>query len=211
MTPAGMTEWGGERALVRATLRVNCLIFAAIAGLTCGLTVLAVILMAAVLPQSHAGLVVALLSVFMPGTAVGLLGACLGFTWGFVIGGIFGGTAYWLHSRHALNGGPLLLDATSDPARLPNAALRLDGSSLGVALGALGAVALVAATNWLVLRGSAAASPRARLLAEIFPGYSIDLVGSLIGAVQLFVVTYLLSRVFAGVYNTIAAKRRARH
>ena len=88
--------------------------------------------------------------------------------------------------------------------------LRLHGPSLGLAVGLMGALGLVATTNWLVLRGTAADSVHARLLSEILPGYSVDLAGSLLGAGELFVVLFLLCQVFTSVYNRIVRMRQQR-
>ena len=58
---------------------------------------------------------------------------------------------------------------------------------------------LIGTTSWLVIRGTAKHSVDASLLSEILPGYSVDLPGSLIGAAELFVVLYLVCRVFVSV------------
>jgi len=59
----------------------------------------------------------------------------------------------------------------------------------------------------LVLRGTADESVHAILLVNYLPGYSISLAGSLIGAFELFVLTWLMSLLFSGIYNRLAAAR----
>ncbi len=92
--------------------------------------------------------------------------------------------------------------AGGDP---PPAILRLHGPSLGLAIGVIGAIGLVATTTWLVLRGTAAQSTHAGLLAEILPGYTVSVAGSVVGAVELFLILYLVCMGFAFVYNRIVA------
>ncbi len=62
-------------------------------------------------------------------------------------------------------------------------------------------------TNWLVLRGTAGESVHARLLAQVLPGYAVDPVGSLIGAVELFVLLYVFCVALARIYNRIVEHR----
>jgi hypothetical protein len=62
----------------------------------------------------------------------------------------------------------------------------------------------------LVARGTAAESVHARLLSEVLPGYTVSLVGSLIGAVELFVVAYVFCRGFVTIYNWVAERRQRR-
>ncbi len=87
------------------------------------------------------------------------------------------------------------------------ATLRLSGHALGIALGGLMAAQLLLTTNWLIVRGTAEQSPHAALLKYYLPGYSVDLVGSLIGAVEIFAFTYALSLMLSGVYNKVVARR----
>ena len=61
----------------------------------------------------------------------------------------------------------------------------------------------IVTTSWLVLRGTAEESMHAVLLAQYLPGYSISVPGSIIGAVELFALTYLLCLLFSWLYNNI--------
>jgi hypothetical protein len=62
----------------------------------------------------------------------------------------------------------------------------------------------------LVARGTAAESVHARLLSEVFPGYTVSVVGSIIGAMELFVVVYVFCRAFVAIYNWVVGRRRQR-
>ena len=84
------------------------------------------------------------------------------------------------------------------------------GHGLGLALGSLMALQLFLTTNLLVIRGTADQSPHAALLINYFPGYDINFVGSLIGAVEIFAVTYILSFVLSQIYNGLVARRHRR-
>jgi len=199
-----------DRSLLRATLRVNTLIFAAIFGLLAGLVLFALGLAAGRDAGGHAGLVVALLGVFLPGFGRGWLGALAGLAWGIAAGGLLAGGIYRIHGRAVLERVDELvaLDAARDG--FPAAVLRLDGPSLGLAIGAIGALGLVVTTNWLVLRGTAGESVHARLLAQVLPGYAVDPVGSLIGAAELFVLLYVFCYALARIYNRIVDIRHPR-
>jgi hypothetical protein len=156
------------------------------------------------------GVLVTLLAVFLPGYATGWLGALLGLFWGWIVGALLGGGIYWISYRDL---GPeidhqvALAQAGDDP---PPAILRLHGPSLGLAIGIMGAIGLVATTTWLVVRGTAAQSVHAGLLAEILPGYTVSVAGSLMGALELFLILYLVCMGFAFIYNRIVAAGRRR-
>src|SRR4051812_6051926 len=88
--------------LLRATMRINTRIFAAIFGVLAGLTLLALAIVAVVAPQSHAGLLVVLLGVFLPGYGECWLGALAGLIWGIAVGSALGAAVYWMNTEHAL-------------------------------------------------------------------------------------------------------------
>ena len=82
----------------------------------------------------------------------------------------------------------------------------MSGNALGIALGALFALQLFLSTNWLVVRGTAD-KPERGLLGQYLPGYTVSLQGSLVGAVELFAVAFVLSHVLASIYNFVARAR----
>jgi hypothetical protein len=192
-----------QRQFLRATMRVNAAIFGALLGLMAGLLLLGLALVAQ--PGGPTGVLVTLLAVFLPGYATGWLGALLGLFWGWVVGALLGGSIYWISYR---NLGPEIdhlvapTQAGGDP---PFAILRLHGPSLGLAIGVMGAIGLAATTTWLVVRGTAAQSVHAGLLAEILPGYTVSVAGSVVGAAELFLILYLAGMGFAFIYNRIVA------
>ena len=197
-----------QQQLLRATLRVNAAIFGALLGLMAGLLLLGLAIGAK--PGGPTGLLVTLLAVFLPGYATGWLGALLGLFWGWIVGALLGGGIYWISYR---NLGPEI-DHLVAPTRAGGdprfAILRLHGPSLGLAIGIMGAVGLVATTTWLVVRGTAAQSVHAGLLAEILPGYTVSVAGSVVGALELFLILYLMCMGFAFIYNRIAAAGQRR-
>ncbi|MFQ5738776.1 MAG: hypothetical protein ACE5JX_07150 [Acidobacteriota bacterium] len=91
----------------------------------------------------------------------------------------------------------------SDDDRLLRQILRLNGTILGLVLGAVCALVLFAATNWLVLKGGAHVGPHLQLLSQFFAGYSVSFTGSLIGAGYAFVAGFAVGWVIAWLYNRL--------
>ncbi len=200
----------GDPALVSSTVRLNTWVFGVILGVMSGLVLLALGLVAGIASGQYLGLAVALLGIFLPGYSPGLEGGLAGLFWGFLAGGLLGAGVYRITTRGALTRIDELVALERGERDFPEAVLRLHGPSLGLAIGLMGALGLVATTNWLVIRGTAPESVHARLLSEILPGYSVDLPGSLIGGAELFVVVFLICQVLAFVYNRIARMRQRR-
>lgn len=199
-----------DRDVLEATLSFNTRVFSVILGVFSGATLFGLSLFA------HYGtgtgrLAVALIGVFLPGySSAGWLGALAGAFWGVVLGALLGAGIYRLNARHVLSKIDDLVIREGDGADFPRAVLRLDGGSLGLAIGLVGALGLVTTTNMLVVRGTAAQSVHARLLSEVLPGYTVSPLGSVIGAVELFVVLYLGCRGFVSIYNAVAVRRHPR-
>ena len=84
---------------------------------------------------------------------------------------------------------------------LQQAIARLNARAWGIAFGLLLGTGLFLATNILVLRGGEEVGPHLGLLGIYFPGYSVTLVGSLIGFVYAFVLGYGLGRLVGTIYN----------
>jgi hypothetical protein len=193
--------------LLRATMRVNTLIFGAIFGLLAGLVLFVVALAATAAGAGHAPLAVTLLGVFLPGYGPGWLGALAGLVWGIVVGGAIAACVYWINCGAALTRVDQLVALEPRGDDFPAAKLRLHGHWLGLAVGTIGALGLVVTTNWLVLRGTAGESVHARLLAQFLPGYDVDPRGSIVGAAELFALLYVSSVVLAYLYNRIVDAR----
>jgi hypothetical protein len=196
-----------DTPLVHGTLRMNALIFGAILGVMTGAALLALALAADRPVMAPTRLPVILLGVFLPGYQPGLAGGAAGLVWGIAAGGLAGAGVYWINARAVLGRLDSAFELERPGDEFPAAALRLRGLSLGLAVGAVAALLLVVATNWLVLRGTAAHSVHARLLAQILPGYDVTPAGSLAGACGLFAIMFVLGLVFAGIYNALAALR----
>ena len=209
MTPA-VREPDIDLRLLRATMRVNTLIFGAIFGALAGLVLFALALAAAVTGEGHARLAVTLLGVFLPGYAAGGLGALAGLAWGSVVGGAIAACVYRINCGAALTKVDELVAIEPSGEEFPKAKLRLHGPWLGLAVGTIGALGLILTTNWLVLRGTAGESVHARLLAQFLPGYEVDPRGSIVGAAELFVLLYAGCVILAYVYHRIADARHRR-
>jgi hypothetical protein len=95
---------------------------------------------------------------------------------------------------------------TENPVLKPSV-LRLHGISLGLAIGAIAAFGLFSSTAWLVIRGTADQSVHAALFANYIPGYSVSILGGLLGAVELFALVFVACLLLAAVYNKIVAIR----
>ena len=206
---AAESDGASTREILRATLRFNTLIFGVILGVFAG----AVLLVAALVASGDAGigrLAVFLISIFLPGYAPDWQGALIGFVWGFVFGAALGALIYRLNSLHVLAHLDELVVAQTPTDGFRAAVLRLHGPSLGLAIGAAGAIGLIATTNMLVARGTAESSVHARLLSEVLPGYAVSPGGSLIGAIELFAVLYVFCHAFAVIYNAIAGRSSRR-
>ncbi|MEW6490179.1 MAG: hypothetical protein AB1578_20015 [Thermodesulfobacteriota bacterium] len=86
--------------------------------------------------------------------------------------------------------------------------LRLDAKVLALTLGLLGALAIFAATNWLVLKGGPPVGPHLSLLSQYFIGYRVTFAGSFVGAAWGFAAGAAAGVVIAWVYNRVAAWRQ---
>jgi hypothetical protein len=78
----------------------------------------------------------------------------------------------------------------------------------GIAFGLLFGLGLLIATNVLILKGGETVGPHLGLLGLYFPGYSVTVIGSLIGFVYAFVLGYGIGRIIATIYNRLTATMR---
>ena len=197
-----------EVSLLKAAIRMNMIVmgiaFGLLGGSILGLSTVILLLRGG----PDVGLHLSLLSVFLPGYSVSWSGAWIGLAWGFIFGALSGVILYWSYAstlRERL--ASRLLDARNATNELVPPTFLMSGNSLGIALGVLLALQLFVTTNWLVVLGTAANSPNAALLGQYLPGYSLSFAGSLVGALELFAVAFVLSHVLAAIYNFVARKR----
>jgi hypothetical protein len=79
--------------------------------------------------------------------------------------------------------------------------LRLNATVQGLVTGLVVGLALLLATNWLVLKGGKVVGPHLALLGQFFIGYRVTFVGSLIGFAYGFVVGFLVGYFVTRMYN----------
>lgn len=197
-----------DEKLLHATVKLNTALFASVCGVIGGLTLLFATYLSLLRGLPNPGYYLNLLGVFLPGYSVSAGGAWIGFAWGCVLGALFGAVMYRVYARGIRQQVVEYLAGQGPREGIARAVLRLDGHSLGVALGTVAAIGLLVTTNWLVVRGTAGESVHAALLGQYLPGYTVSASGSIVGAAEIFVVAYLACQMLARVYNRVAEWRR---
>ena len=88
----------------------------------------------------------------------------------------------------------------------------MNAKALGLFFGALFALGVFIATNWLVLKGGPiddagqeVVGPHLSLLGNFFLGYSVTFFGSLIGAAYGFAVGTITGTAIGLIYNKVVA------
>ena len=209
METAEQQESGINLKLLNAAIRFNSLIL----GLTGG-SLAAIIVYSATQVSlgkwgADSGNYLGLLAVFFPGYSVSPSGAWIGAFWAFIYIGVFSSLSYRLYGRVlGTRISEVLLSTTpTDNPVLKPSIMRLHGVSLGLAIGAMAGLGLFCSTAWLVIRGTADESVHAALLANYIPGYTVSIVGGLIGAVELFLFAFVGCLLLAAVYNKVVKMR----
>lgn len=100
--------------------------------------------------------------------------------------------------------------SNSEEQIISQAVQRLNSNVLGLVFGVISVIIIFAATNWLVLKGGDVVGPHLSLLGQIFIGYSVTFLGSLIGAVYAFIVGYLSGWLVGWIYNAIVSLKTER-
>lgn len=80
---------------------------------------------------------------------------------------------------------------------------KLNARAWGIAFGLVSGLGLLIATWVLVLEGGEQVGTHLALLGHFFPGYSVTLIGGVIGFVYAFVVGYAFGRLIGMVYNKL--------
>ena len=200
---------GVNLKLLNAAIKFNALMLGLTAGTLAAVVMYVATHMSMVKWGVDSGNYLGLLAIFFPGYSVTSGGAWIGAFWAFVYFGTCSFLSYRLYGRVVgTRVADVLLSAvpTENPVLKPSV-LRLHGSSLGLALGAIAGLSLFCSTAWLVIRGTAGESVHAALLSNYIPGYSVSILGGLWGAVQLFALVFISSVLLAAVYNKIVEKR----
>ena len=193
--------------LLRAAVKVNTLLLAAVFGCFGGLSMLTITYMSMYRGLPEPGQYLNLLGVFLPGYSVSHSGAWIGMFWGALIGALLAVLFYRIYARSIPAQVEECIRRGHGKDDLLDVTLRIDGNYLGMALGGIAALGLLLTTSWLVFRGTAEESIHAELLAQYLPGYSVSIPGGLIGALEIFVFLYVLSLLFSWIYNQVCIAR----
>jgi hypothetical protein len=193
--------------LLHAVVKMNTLLLAAVFSIVGGLGMFVITYMSLLRGLPQPGHYLNVLGVFLPGYSVSHAGAWVGLFWGAIICGGLAAVFYRVYARNIPELVKEYVNSGAVNKGFFSAKLELGGHSLGLALGVVLSAGLIVTTNWLVFRGTADESVNAQLLVNYLPGYSVSTLGSLIGAVELFVMAYLLSRLFSLIYNGVVSIR----
>lgn len=86
---------------------------------------------------------------------------------------------------------------------IKHAVVRLNGNVLGFVIGAVFAMAIFVATNFLVLKGGEVVGPHLQLLDQFYWGYSVTFLGSFVGAAYAFATGYVVGLFIGWIYNGV--------
>ncbi len=107
---------------------------------------------------------------------------------------------------------PKIIDSGDE--KLFKGALLFNAKTLGLVFGLLFGLVIFIATNWLVIKGghinasgAYVVGPHLQLLSQIFLGYRVSFLGSIIGFGYGFALGTLTGALFAGIYNKIVEFR----
>lgn len=193
-----------DLVLLRAAIRLNTRLLATTFAVVFGLSLLLINYASLYRGLPDTGQYLNLLGVFLPGYEVSHAGAWIGMAWGMLIGASLAVLFYRVYALGMEAQVQKMSESSSAVDQPTDATFFIDGKFLGVALGTVMAVGLIITTNWLVFRGTADESVHAMLLVNFLPGYSVSFIGSIIGAAELFIMVFILSLIFSGVYNRMA-------
>lgn len=85
--------------------------------------------------------------------------------------------------------------------------MRLNATINGLVFGLVFGLAIFVVTNWLILKGGPVVGPTLSLLGQIFIGYKVTFVGSLVGFFYAFVTGFVFGYFIAAVYNWVVDLR----
>ncbi|MGD8330619.1 MAG: hypothetical protein PVJ49_14390 [Acidobacteriota bacterium] len=91
-----------------------------------------------------------------------------------------------------------------DDELIDRSVLRLSTIATSLGLGLLAGLLLFVATLFLALRDGPGAGPHLGLLSQYFPGYSVTVLGSLVGFFYAFLSGALAGFLLSATYNRLA-------
>lgn len=197
-----------ELQLLSRAISLNARIAAAITAIVLGTVVWLATAILLWKGGLDVGVNLSVIGTYLPGYKVTWAGAWIGLLWGSVVGAVVGWVMYTSYAATLRTRVERQLASEQGLQSLRVPTFVISGNALGVGLGAIVAGLLFLMTNWLLVRGTADTSVHAALLGNVLPGYTVSFAGSLIGATEVFVATYLWSRIFALTYNKLARRRR---
>jgi hypothetical protein len=199
-------EQGSAEEFGRALVRFNSHILGVTIGVIASAGLWLATLVLLLYESEHPGPLLGQLRYFFPGYSVSITGAFVGALWA-------GGAGYIVGAFFARAYGPWLL---GEATRVIEGRSAVDEPSRGVALlrplplavivGALLALGLLGTTGWLSLRD--ASSGLNTPLEHYLPGYTSDLMGSLVGAFWVFLYGFVVAGIVANVYNRVVLARK---
>jgi hypothetical protein len=92
---------------------------------------------------------------------------------------------------------------TEEEESIERVMVRMNSALTGLVLGFLSGSALLLATLWLVIKGGPHPGIHLILLSQYFPGYSVSILGSLVGFCYAFAVGFLTGALLGFVYNKV--------
>jgi hypothetical protein len=84
---------------------------------------------------------------------------------------------------------------------ITQAVVRMNAIMMGLVLGFVCGIGLLLATLWLVGKGGLNPGAHLMLLAQYFPGYSVSLMGSLVGFAYAFAAGFVTGAGIGALYN----------
>ncbi len=207
MTTDGSNEIKINPTLLRTTVKLNTILLAGMCGFVTGVGLLFMTYISLNRGMPYPGHYLNLLGHFMPGYEVSATGAWIGLLWGSIYGAIAGALIYRIYAKTIPLQVEELVNKHQAYQNIDYVTLKINSAQFGIAMGALIAVGTFAATMWLVFQGTATYSKHMALLANFLPGYSVSISGSIIGAIELFIIVYAGCYLFGTIYNKIVNKR----
>ncbi|MCI0466405.1 MAG: hypothetical protein L0Y57_05285 [Beijerinckiaceae bacterium] len=199
-------------ALIRRALWFNTAVLAGVLGMCCGLGLMAATYASIALTGENAGHYLNLLGVFLPGYSATPAGAWIGGFWMFWFAALSSAVVYQVYARAIRMDFAKRISYDNRGLQTPaQLIILISGPAFGFAMGAMLALQLIVSTLWLVVRGTAAESVHAALLANYLPFYTPSISGAFIGGAWLFSYGFALSYLFAVIYNLVVNTKSRQH